>query len=196
MRRIGIPIDELPDESLLAGFIAGSEQLSVAFVRRFQSKVFGVTLAVTGDRATAEDVAQEAFERAWRHARTYDSLRGSVGAWLGTIARNLAIDAVGVRTPVPIDAEELLSRVVSTSQGANSSEQAVLAEESAAAPRAALRKLPREQARAIVLAGIAGLSASQVAAVERVPLGTAKTRIPTAMERLRSSLADVGGAHG
>ncbi len=196
MRRIGIPIEDLPDEALLSGFGAGDEELSVAFVRRFQSKVFGVTLAVTGDRATAEDIAQQAFERAWRHARTYDSLRGSVGTWLGTIARNLAIDALRVRTPVPIDGEELLSRALSASPGARSSEQAVLAEESSVALRAALRQLPREQARAIVLAGIAGLSASQVAAAERIPLGTAKTRIRTAMHRLRSSLADVGGDHG
>ncbi len=196
MRRIGIPIEDLPDEALLSGFGAGDEELSVAFVRRFQSQVFGVTLAVTGDRSTAEDIAQQAFERAWRHARTYDSLRGSVGTWLGTIARNLAIDALRVRTPVPIDGEELLSRALSASPGARSSEQAVLAEESSVALRAALRQLPREQARAIVLAGIAGLSASQVAAAERIPLGTAKTRIRTAMHRLRSSLADVGGDHG
>ena len=53
-------------------------ELAVAFVRRFQRIVFGVALAVIGDPTTAEDVAQHAFEQAWRHASVYDSRRGSV----------------------------------------------------------------------------------------------------------------------
>ena len=60
----------------------------VAFVRRFQRIVFGVAIAVTGDPVTAEDVAQQAFEQAWRHASVYDSRRGSVRAWLTRIRRS------------------------------------------------------------------------------------------------------------
>ena len=51
-------------------------------------------MAVIGDPTTAEDVAQQAFEQAWRHASVYDSRRGSVRAWLTTITHNLAIDVV------------------------------------------------------------------------------------------------------
>ena len=51
----------------------------------------------TGDPATAEDVAQQAFEQAWRHASVYDSRRGSVRTWLTTITHNLAIDVVRAR---------------------------------------------------------------------------------------------------
>lgn len=185
MRRIGLPVDQLPDETLLAGYSAGDDELTVAFVRRFQSRIYGVALAVIGDAGAAEDVAQQAFEKAWRHGHTYDPRRGSVTTWLTAITRNLAIDATRVRRPAPVDAEVLLTRVVA---GGDGPEQTALVGESAAELRRALRDLPVEQARALVLSGIAGLSASQVAASEGIPLGTAKTRIRTGMHRLRASL--------
>jgi RNA polymerase sigma factor (sigma-70 family) len=188
MRRIGLPAGDLPDEALLSGFGAGDEELSVVFVRRFQSKVYGIALAVTGDTRTAEDVAQQVFERAWRHAGGFDPLRGSVGAWLATITRNLAIDAVRIRRAVPVDAGELFARVTAGSASAPDPSEVVEAGTSAGALRAALRDLPAEQARAVVLAGMGGLSASEVAVAEGIPLGTAKTRIRTAMHRLRAAL--------
>ncbi|MGA8297560.1 MAG: RNA polymerase sigma factor, partial [Acidimicrobiales bacterium] len=133
------------------------------------------------------------FERAWRHARTYDSRRGSVSSWLTSIARNAAIDASRVRVAAPTDAIELLQRAGVTPEAP---ERAALASESASELRAALGLLPHDQARAIVLAGIAGLSASQIATVEGIPLGTAKTRIRTAMQRLRVALDKSGVDRG
>ncbi|MDQ6783961.1 MAG: sigma-70 family RNA polymerase sigma factor [Actinomycetota bacterium] len=185
MRRVGLPLDQLPDETLLAGLSGDDAEITVAFVRRFQRKVYGVALSVLGDPRLAEDVAQQAFERAWRHARTYDARKGSVGAWLTAITRNLAIDTARVRRPVPADPDELLVRVQTSFE---SPERSAVVGESAEELRAALHQLPRHQARAIVLAGIVGLSASQVAETEGVPLGTAKTRIRTAMQRLRTTL--------
>ena len=61
---MGTPADRLPDEVLLAGLGTGDPELAIAFVRRFQQIVFGVAVTVIGDRTTAEDVAQQAFERA------------------------------------------------------------------------------------------------------------------------------------
>lgn len=189
MRRIGLPVDQLPDETLLAGLGQGDEEVTVAFVRRFQRRVFGVALSVLGDTRLAEDVAQQAFERAWRNAHAYDPRRASVGTWLTTIARNLAIDAARVRRAVPVDPDELLLRVTADRDGP---EHSAVTDESAAELRAALRLLPVEQARAVVLAGIVGLSASQVAETEGIPVGTAKTRIRTAMQRLRAALIQEG----
>ena len=185
VRRVGLPTGLLADDALLAGYRTGDEELTVAFVRRFQSRVFGVALAVTGDRLIAEAVAQQAFERAWRQGSAFDPRRGSVASWLSTITRNLAIDALRVRRPVPVDGDLLLAQVASAGGGP---EAAALDHESAAALRAALHELPVEQARAVVLAGITGLSASEVAEREGIPLGTAKTRIRSALRRLRASL--------
>ncbi|MGI8752347.1 MAG: RNA polymerase sigma factor [Acidimicrobiales bacterium] len=185
MRRVGLPVEQLPDETLLAGLRGGDDEITVAFVRRFQRKVYGVAWSVLGDPRLAEDVAQQAFERAWRHARTYDPRRGSVSAWLTTITRNLAIDTARMHRPLPVDPDELL---VGMRTSVECTEGSVMARESTEELRAALHHLPHAQARAIVLAGIVGLSASQVAEAEGIPLGTAKTRIRTAMHRLRSTL--------
>ena len=64
----GRQVDRMSDDLLLAGLTEGDAELSVAFVRRFQGPVFGVAFTVLGDPTLAEDVAQQAFERAWRHA--------------------------------------------------------------------------------------------------------------------------------
>ncbi|MEU9987919.1 RNA polymerase sigma factor [Streptomyces sp. NPDC007971] len=180
------PVGRLPDEALLSGLATGDPELAVTFVRRFQHRVFGVAMAVTRDPQLAEDIAQQTFERAWRHAQIYDSRRGSVTTWLTTIAHNLAIDAVRARRTEPVAPENLdgLLGVVTETP-----EQWALADEASSQLRAALARLPREQARALVMAGIYGMTAQQIADAESVPLGTAKTRIRTAMAKLRSTLA-------
>ncbi|MEU2421694.1 sigma-70 family RNA polymerase sigma factor [Streptomyces sp. NPDC007851] len=187
------PVGRLPDEALLSGLATGDPELSVIFVRRFQHRVFGVAMAVTGDQQLAEDIAQQTFERAWRHAQIYDSRRGSVTTWLTTIAHNLAVDAVRARRTEPMapeDLDPLLDAVTETP------ERWALADEASTRLRAALGRLPREQARALMMAGIYGMTAQQIADAERIPLGTAKTRIRTAMARLRTALtAPEGGDH-
>ena len=180
------PVGRLPDEALLSGLATGDPELAVLFVRRFQHRVFGVALAVTGDQQLAEDVAQQTFERAWRHAQIYDSRRGSVTTWLTTIAHNLAIDAVRARRTEPMAPEDLDALVGVVTE---TPEQWALADEASSQLRAALARLPREQARALMMAGIYGMTAQQIAEVEKIPLGTAKTRIRAGMAKLRTSLA-------
>jgi DNA-directed RNA polymerase specialized sigma24 family protein len=68
----------LTDEALLAGFAVGDARAAETFIARFQRRVYGVALAITRDTRLAEDLAQEAFTRAWRHAETFDP---GAGAW-------------------------------------------------------------------------------------------------------------------
>ncbi|OIK00718.1 RNA polymerase subunit sigma-70 [Streptomyces colonosanans] len=180
------PVARLPDEALLSGLAAGDSELAVVFVRRFQHRVFGVAMAVTREQQLAEDVAQSTFERAWRHAQMYDSRRGSVSTWLTTIAHNLAIDAVRARRTEPMAPEDLDAVIGVVTE---TPERWALADEASAQLRAAVARLPREQARALMMAGIYGMTAQQVADEERIPLGTAKTRIRAAMAKLRTTLA-------
>jgi RNA polymerase sigma-70 factor (ECF subfamily) len=173
----------MSDDLLLAGLAVGDAELSVAFVRRFQGRVFGVALAVLGDPGLAEDVGQQAFERAWRHAALFDARRGAVTTWLTAITHNLAVDAARTQRAVPVDPLELADVVaVSTPEGA------AVEAESADEVRAAIRALPADQGRALVLAAFRGLTAREIAESEGIPLGTAKTRIRSAMLRLAALL--------
>ena len=82
------------DDTLLAGFALGDADAAAAFIRRYQGRVYGLARSMVADADLAEDVAQEAFLRAWRNAGAYDSRRGSVHTWMLVITRNLAIDTL------------------------------------------------------------------------------------------------------
>jgi len=179
------PLDGMPDDMLLAGLGTGDPQLALAFVRRFQRIVFGVALAIVGDRGVAEDIAQQAFERAWRHAGLYDPRRGSVRTWLTRIVHNLAIDTVRVARPAPMDPHRVVEL---TAAMTDSPEGHALASETSRQLRHALAMLPPEQARAVVLAAVHGLTAREIAEAEGIPVGTAKSRIRAAMTKLHDTL--------
>jgi RNA polymerase sigma factor (sigma-70 family) len=174
------------DDALLAGLATGDPEAASAFVRRFQRRVFGLALTIVGEARAAEDVAQEAFLRAWRHAGAYDPRRGTVVTWLLTITRNLAIDAVRVRRPVALDPDTILGLDLAGAE--RLPEELVALRDDADRLAAALARLPAEQRRALVLAGLMGRTAREVSEVEGIPLGTAKTRIRTGLLRLRAAL--------
>jgi RNA polymerase sigma factor (sigma-70 family) len=176
----------LSDEALLSGLAAGDADAATAFTRRFQARVYGLVLTIVRDEATAEDVAQETFVRAWRHARTYDPRRGRVATWLLTIARNLAIDFIRVKTVEPLDPDLVANRL--QQEGVAGSPDQGSPPDERARVRGAVAELPPEQRRALFLAAYLGRTAREIAELEGVPLGTAKTRIRAAMLKLRDSL--------
>src|SRR5580700_11617399 len=192
VQKMGTSADGLPDETMLAGLGAGDADLALAFVRRFQRIVFGVAMTVIGDPTAAEDVAQQTFEQAWRHAQVYDSRRGAVRAWLTTIAHNLAVDVLRSRSAAPVDPDDLPAVLTAVTQ---TPERVAVANDRAAGLRRELGRLPAPQARAVAMSGLYGMTARQVADAEGVPLGTAKTRIRDGMQKLRAAYlpADVGG---
>jgi RNA polymerase sigma factor (sigma-70 family) len=174
------------DEALLAGLATGDRDASAAFVRRFQRRVYGLARTIVTDSGAAEDVAQEAFVRAWRYAGSYDPRRGSVLTWLLTIVRNVAVDRVRLRRDEPLDPELLASKLqLHEVRGGRDESSTVVEREHL---RQALRGLPSEQRRSLLLAAYFGRTAAEVAELEAIPLGTAKTRIRTAMRRLRDRM--------
>jgi RNA polymerase sigma factor (sigma-70 family) len=174
---------QLSDESLLAGLGSGDPDAAVDFVRRFQRRVFGLTFAILRDPA-AEEAAQESFVRAWRHASAYDPRRGTVAAWLLTIARNVSINMLPTRRFDPIDPEVLVALEARRPHQDGTEAQVVDAE----LLREPLARLPGDQRRALVLAVFYGFTAREISELDGVPLGTVKTRIRSAMLRLRSQL--------
>jgi RNA polymerase sigma factor (sigma-70 family) len=182
-------LDKLSDEALLAGLGAGDRRTAVAFVHRFERRVYGLALTLVGDRALAEDIAQEALTRAWRHAEAYDPRRGTVATWLLTITRNLAVDTLRLRRPdprAPLELADLLGAGNGLEPGPA---DAAIASDEGTAVRAALHALPVEQRRALVLTAFHGHTAREVAELEGIPLGTAKTRIRAGLIRLRLAMS-------
>ncbi|HEX9549125.1 MAG TPA: sigma-70 family RNA polymerase sigma factor [Acidimicrobiales bacterium] len=176
-----------PDDILLAGYATSDPEAATAFIRRHQRRVYGLAVSIVVDAVLAEDIAQEAFTRAWRHASTYDPRRGSVLTWLLTITRNVAIDAVRIRRARPVDPEVLDALDLEASSQSDPAAAAELGED-AVRLKAALASLPEQQRRALVLAGLCGRTAQEISDSEGIPLGTAKTRIRTGLIKLRALL--------
>jgi RNA polymerase sigma factor (sigma-70 family) len=170
----------------MAAMAAGDQHAATVFVRRHQRQVYGLAASILGDNGRAEDVAQEAFTRAWRHAASYDPRRGSITTWLLTITRNLCIDTLRVRRMEPAE-PELLASLLGPATGAEPADAAVSSAERRRLVRA-LERLPEAQRRAVVLAVIGGRTGLEISRSEGIPLGTAKTRIRSALLSLRADL--------
>jgi RNA polymerase sigma-70 factor (ECF subfamily) len=191
MRELHVAQGELSDEALLAGMAVGEQPAAVTFVRRYQKRIFGLAYSMTGDAGVAEDVAQEAMIRVWRHAPVFDPRRGSVASWVLTITRNLAIDALRLRRAVPTDPDEFAASTVGS--GEHNPEDSVRRGDIRQVVHTALDVLPEEQRRAVVLAAVYGRTALEISEAEGIPLGTAKTRIRTALIRLRAAVEHAEG---
>ena len=175
------------DEALLAGYATGDPRTAAAFVRRFQGRVYGLALTIVRQPAVAEEVAQETFARVYRHAGNYDARKGRVSTWLLSIARNLAIDTTRLRRFDPVDPEVIAAELSIDSQTPAVDEMAVQPDERDRL-RAAISELPGDQKSALVQAAYMGRTAREISDRDDVPLGTVKTRIRTAMLKLRSEL--------
>jgi RNA polymerase sigma factor (sigma-70 family) len=176
---------EVADDVLLAAFAVGDPDAAAAFVRRYQRRVFGLARSIVEERELAEDLAQEAFVRAWRHAASYDARRGSVESWLLAIARNAALDARRSRRPTGPHVADGVERVLDS---AADPAQTVEHRDEVDRVMTAIRQVPPLQRRAVVLAAIGGWTAKEVSEREGVPLGTAKTRIRSGLLALRDLL--------
>lgn len=175
--------------ALVEGLAVDDQNAAVAFVRRFQSAVFGLALSITRDPGLAEDVSQEVFVRAWRAAGSYDRRKASVLTWLLTITRNASIDCVRTRRPIAVEDDLLDSLIIGTLAG-NDVEDVTLMRVESEMARTRLRALPPEQARAVVLAVVGGCTAAEVSSRENIPLGTAKTRIRNGLIKLRAAMKE------
>lgn len=181
--------EEVSDEALMAGVAVGDERAVLVFVRRYQRRLFGLALGIVGDSGHAEDIAQEAFIRILRHAPVYDARRASVSTWCLTITRNLAIDALRLRRTVPTAPDDPLFANLCAMRAVP--DDAALTRDGVAAALSALGELPDEQRRAVTLAALYGRTAAEVATLESIPLGTAKSRIRLGLSKLRQSVLPV-----
>jgi RNA polymerase sigma-70 factor (ECF subfamily) len=176
------------DASLLRRMAAGDERALGALYDRWHALVFGVVARILTSRDDVDDVVEEAFWQAWRQASRYEATRGSVQTWLLTIARSRALDRVRSlkrlrEEPLEGESGDMLVQQVS-SEGNPGLD--IEASERRAVIVGALASLPTEQREALELGYFGGLSQSEIAERTGQPLGTIKTRMRLAMQKMRS----------
>ena len=184
----------VPDHHLVGRMSEGEDAALGELYDRYGKTLYALALAIVREPADAEEVVVDAFGQAWRQAGAFDPLRGSVGAWLATIARSRALDTVrarGRRARAHERAAQLSDEGLATPVAALGPDPARGAErgEARRLVAEALAGLPEPQRVAIELAYFEGLSQSEIAARLAEPLGTIKTRMRAGMEKLRGLLS-------
>lgn len=186
----GLSASATADVALLAR-IADRDAAALAdLYDRYNRLLFSLVLRVLRDRGESEDVLQEVFVRVWDRADSYTPVLGTPSAWLVRIARNRAIDRLRsrqVRANVAEPYDEAPGAADATPAG--NPEQTARTAEHRRAIVAALDQLPAEQRILIDAAYFEGFTQSELAEKYSLPLGTVKTRIRTAMQVLRQTLA-------
>jgi len=180
------------DDAILLQYIARaqSDALSVLY-DRYRHLVFSLAYNAVGDIATAEDITLDVFAQVWQKSATYRADRAKVSTWLTSITRNRAIDELRWRgsraeqssvawADLPPSAEPTVSGAEIVAESLMQQQQV----------REAVAQLPDEQREVLGLAYFRGLSHREIAEALDQPLGTVKTRIRLAMEKLRQRLVD------
>lgn len=181
------PLDA--DTHLVTRMAARDERALADFHDRWCGRVESVVLRMVRDADDAADVVEEVFWQCWRQAARFDAARGEVERWVVTIARSRALDRLRARRRsredvLPDDAPPPEAAVSTADPGADA-EGADRRER----VETALATLPHEQRDVLELAYFGGYSQSEIAARTGQPLGTIKTRMRLALQKLRPLLA-------
>lgn len=180
--------DKADDVRLVERIARGDADALGELYDRYGRVAFGVLYRMLPGPEAAEEVAQDAFHAVWRQAGSYRLDRGSVRTWLLAICRNAAIDWRRTRGK-RIEREVTIEAAAELLSDAKVDERVVSALR-AERVRAVVGQLPREQREVLTLAFWGGYSQSEIAARTNTPLGTVKSRVRLAMNKLREILED------
>ena len=169
----------------MEGLLAGNEEAVRALYARFARPVFTLGIRLLGSAEAAEELTQDVFLTAWRKAARFDSSRGRLSTWLMTIAHNLAVDRLrretGASRPTLIFVDEI-------PEVASGGEEEPLVERDVALR--SLASLSDAERRLLARAYFGGLTAREIAEADGIPLGTVKTRLRTALIKVRRANQD------
>ena len=183
-----MPYDRLGDEDLVTLLTLGEKEALAALYSRHVKAVYSLVLHLLQDTGRAEEVTQEVFINLWNKAATFRPERGKFRTWLLTTAHHRTVDELRRTRRQRTTFDE----VARNSQNEVNSEEGPLERaermEEARAIHKALDILPPEQLQVVTLAYYKGYSQSEIAQILDNPLGTVKTRMRLAMQKMRASL--------
>jgi RNA polymerase sigma-70 factor (ECF subfamily) len=175
------PLSPELEQELMRQLVAGDDDAVRALYARFGRPVYTLGIRLLGSNESAEELTQDVFVTAWRKASRFDATRGRLSTWLMAIAHNMAIDRLrhergtgrpflvlvdDVPEPDVVEDESLLERDLA---------------------RRAMAMLSAGERGLLSRAYFYGWTAREIAEADGIPLGTVKTRLRTALIKLRAS---------
>ena len=179
------------DGALIRAFVSRDQRAADDLYGRFASRVYGLGIVMLGSDAAAQDLVQDTFVKLWRTAASFDADRGKLETWVLLVARSLAIDSLRRRV-LESRSLEKIGEPQDLDLRPGPEQQATTADMAGRARRA-MAALSPEQRAALELAYFGGRTSGEIAEIEGIPVGTAKTRIRTALLRLREAMGQEVG---
>jgi RNA polymerase sigma-70 factor, ECF subfamily len=175
---------EASDRELVAAMACGDAGALRALNARYAGMMVALARRIVGNDFDAEEVAADALWQAWRAAGTFNPARGSVRVWLVTLVRSRAIDRLRANRARELQPEttEIESHTPEAGADIDLAERAKIV-------RSALTRLEPNEKTTLEMAYYSDLSQSEIAEKLGIPLGTVKTRIRSAMIKMRKALA-------
>ena len=177
--------DAEADRRLIGGIASRSAESLARLYDRYAAIVYGLARRIVLTAEDAEEVVQDVFNQVWRDAARYEAARATVGGWLVMLTRTRAIDRLRAKRARPDLGAGADDRSATMSSQEPTPEQLSISAEQVTRVREALRTLPDTLQTLVELAYFEGLTHSEIAERTRLPLGTVKTRLRTAMSTLR-----------
>jgi len=176
-------------EDLVAAMAAGDSSAALSeFYEKYASTVLALLTKMLGSRAEAEEVLQEVFVELWRRAPQFDGTRGTVVAWVVTVARSRALDALRTRARRHGDTQLQFSDRHALGTEGGRPDVLVSSTRWHQALRHAFLRLSDDQRAVLELSYFLGMSHGQIADALNLPVGTVKSRILAGMRELRAVL--------
>jgi RNA polymerase sigma-70 factor (ECF subfamily) len=164
----------------------GDREAFKGLFEHFAPRIKGLMLKAGCSTNEAEEIAQDTLIAVWRKAGQFDPATTGAAAWIFTIARNLRIDSVRRAARNRHSSQE--AELADAADPDESAEIVISRVEDASRVKAAIERLSAEQSRVIRLSFIEERTHPEIASLLGIPLGTVKSRIRLAMNRLRDLL--------
>jgi RNA polymerase sigma-70 factor (ECF subfamily) len=176
------------DSLLLAEVRQRNTEALRALYRRYGVRVFSLLYRIVEDRADAEELLQDTFQRLWERPQMYSAEKGPLLAWLLTVGRNLALDHKRKESRRPVHFVSLIGGQDGFGLDQMPGVGAMVDPDLSRMIRQAMDNLPAEQKNALELAYFDGLTHQELAQRTGTSLGTVKTRIRLGIGKLREAL--------